>query len=75
MSWRASKYGAVKSYDCFRRSLIVTPDTMRSMSPLLSEAKMPTKGVFTIRTCTPVFAAIALMTSTSKPTICFCGFS
>ena len=49
--------GALKSYDCFRRSLMVTPDTTRSMSPLFSDAKMPTNGVFTIRTLKPAFCA------------------
>ncbi|MEZ5417132.1 MAG: hypothetical protein R2708_07300 [Vicinamibacterales bacterium] len=45
------------------------------MSPLFSEAKMPTNGVFTIRTRMPPLRATAVITSTSKPTICFCGFS
>ena len=54
---------------------MVTPDTTRSMSPLFSDAKMPTNGVFTIRTLKPAFCATALITSTSKPTICFCAFS
>ena len=40
-----------------------------------SEAKMPTNGVFTSRTRKPAFCATALITSTSKPTICFWAFS
>ena len=65
ISWRASKYGAVKSYDCLRLSLIVTPEITRSTSPLFRAAKMPVQGVSTMRICSPAFWATARIMSMS----------
>ena len=67
--------GVVKSYDWRRRSLIVTPDTIKSISPLLRLAKMPVNGVLTMRRVNPRLSAIARMISTSKPTISLAGVS
>ena len=69
ISWWASKYGALKSIDCLRSSVIVIDETSRSRSPCLSALKMPSHGVLTNFTSRPALCATARTMSMSKPTI------